>query len=132
MAKTASSLLLSDSQRMGRPEPVACGPTALDEAALVHRREGAVNSRFGAFREILLTALRDLDSIEAEPPVRTHKFRLRDEVRRFEIDLIRAALQKTNGNQKHAAILLGMNATTLQCKIKRFKITVSRSHLDNR
>ena len=132
MAKTASSPLLSERQRIEMPESVACGPTALYEAALLHRREGAVNSRFDAFREILLTALRDLESIGSDPPPRTQKFRLCDEVRRFEIDLIRAALQKTNGNQKHAAMLLGTNATTLQCKIKRYQITIRRSHLDNR
>lgn len=131
MAKTASSQLLSDSQRIGKPEPVACGPAALGEAALAYRREGAVNSRFAAFREILLTALRDLESIGADSQPSVLKFRLRDEVRRFEIDLICAALQKTNGNQKHAAMLLGTNATTLQCKIKRYKITIRRSHLDN-
>lgn len=130
MAKTASSLL-SDGQRIGKPEPVACGSAALGKAALAYRREGAVNSRFVAFREILLTALRDLESIEADSQPSAHKFRLRDEVRRFEIDLICAALQKTNGNQRHAAMLLGTNATTLQSKIKRYKITISRSHLDN-
>jgi transcriptional regulator with GAF, ATPase, and Fis domain len=83
-----------------------------------------------AFREILLTALRDLESIEADSQPSVLKFRLRDEVRRFEIDLICAALQKTNGNQRHAA-MLGTNATTLQSTIKRYKITISRSHLDN-
>ena len=131
MAKTASSQLLSNSQRIGKPEAIACGPAALGDAALAYRREGAVNSRFAAFREILLTALRDLESIEDDSQPRVLKFRLRDEVRRFEIDLICAALQKTNGNQRHAAMLLGTNATTLQCKIKRYKITIRRSHLDN-
>ena len=36
-----------------------------------------------------------------------------DEVRRFEIDLIRRALDQTGGHQSRAARLLGMNATTL-------------------
>ena len=130
MAKTAASQLLSDS-RIGKPERVACGPATLGEAALAYRREGAVNSRFVAFREILLTALLDLESIEADSQPSVLKFRLRDEVRRFEIDLICAALQKTNGNQRHAAMLLGTNATTLQSKIKRYKITINRSHVDD-
>jgi DNA-binding NtrC family response regulator len=39
-------------------------------------------------------------------------------VRRFEIDLIRRALEQTGGHQSRAARLLGMNATTLNSKIK--------------
>jgi DNA-binding NtrC family response regulator len=45
-----------------------------------------------------------------------------DEVRRFEIELIRRALAQTNGHQSRAARLLGMNATTLNSKIKTYNI----------
>ena len=45
-----------------------------------------------------------------------------DEVRRFEIDLIRRALIQTSGHQSRAARLLGMNATTLNSKIKTYNI----------
>ncbi len=45
-----------------------------------------------------------------------------DEVRRFEIDLIRRALDQTNGHQSRAARLLGLNATTLNSKIKAYNI----------
>jgi DNA-binding NtrC family response regulator len=45
-----------------------------------------------------------------------------DEVRRYEIDLIRRALVQTNGHQSRAARLLGMNATTLNSKIKTYNI----------
>ena len=41
-----------------------------------------------------------------------------DEVKRFEIDLIRRALEQTGGHQSRAARLLGLNATTLNSKIK--------------
>src|SRR5215213_1880439 len=41
-----------------------------------------------------------------------------DEVRKFEIDLIRRALEQTGGHQSRAARLLGLNATTLNSKIK--------------
>jgi len=47
-----------------------------------------------------------------------------DEVRRFEIDLIRRALERTGGHQSRAARLLGMNATTLNSKIKTYKINL--------
>lgn len=45
-----------------------------------------------------------------------------DEVRRFETDLIRRALHQTGGHQSRAARLLGMNATTLNSKIKTYNI----------
>jgi transcriptional regulator with GAF, ATPase, and Fis domain len=47
-----------------------------------------------------------------------------DEVRRFEIDLIRRALDQTGGHQSRAARLLGMNPTTLNSKIKTYNINL--------
>ena len=46
------------------------------------------------------------------------------EVRRFEIDLIRRALDQTGGHQSRAARLLGMNPTTLNSKIKTYNINL--------
>lgn len=45
-----------------------------------------------------------------------------DEVSRFEISLIRRALEFTGGHQSKAAKLLGMNNTTLNSKIKVYNI----------
>ncbi len=45
-----------------------------------------------------------------------------EEVRRFETDLIRRALDQTSGHQSRAARLLGLNATTLNSKIKTYNI----------
>jgi DNA-binding NtrC family response regulator len=47
---------------------------------------------------------------------------LRERVLNFEKALILAALEKTDWNQKKAAQLLSINATTLSEKLKRFKI----------
>src|SRR5712672_2893640 len=47
-----------------------------------------------------------------------------DEVRRFEIDLIRRALDQTGGHQSRAARLLGMNPPTLNSKIKTYNINL--------
>ncbi len=47
-----------------------------------------------------------------------------DEVKKFEIDLIRRALEQTGGHQSRAARLLGLNATTLNSKIKTYNIQV--------
>ena len=45
-----------------------------------------------------------------------------DEAKKFEIDLIRRALDQTGGHQSRAARLLGLNATTLNSKIKTYNI----------
>jgi len=45
-----------------------------------------------------------------------------EEVSRFEINLIRRALELTGGHQSRAAKLLGMNNTTLNSKIKAYNI----------
>ncbi len=45
-----------------------------------------------------------------------------EEVKRFEIDIIRRALDQTGGHQSRAARLLGLNATTLNSKIKTYNI----------
>ena len=45
-----------------------------------------------------------------------------DEVKRFEIDLIRRALDQTGGHQSRAARFLGLNATTLNSKIKTYNL----------
>jgi DNA-binding NtrC family response regulator len=47
---------------------------------------------------------------------------LYDEVKKFEIDLIQRALDQTTGHQSRAARLLGLNATTLNSKIKSYNL----------
>lgn len=47
-----------------------------------------------------------------------------EEVRRFETDMIRRALEQTGGHQSRAARLLGLNATTLNSKIKTYNINL--------
>jgi DNA-binding NtrC family response regulator len=47
---------------------------------------------------------------------------LYDEVRRFEISLIKLALDKTGGHQANAARLLNVSPTTLNTKIKVYGI----------
>src|ERR671936_234342 len=54
----------------------------------------------------------------------SHGVNFYDEVRRFEIDLIRRALDQTGGHQSRAARLLGMNPTTLNSKIKTYNINL--------
>jgi DNA-binding NtrC family response regulator len=89
-------------------------------------REAALDSRLEALREVALNLLTEVESLQrAQPPHPDRKLRLHDEVRQFEIDLIRTTLDRTNGNQTRAARLLGVNLTTLNTKVKRYKISFS-------
>ena len=47
---------------------------------------------------------------------------LREEVQRFEISLIQRALTRTHGSQVEAARVLGLKATTLNAKMKRYRL----------
>jgi transcriptional regulator with GAF, ATPase, and Fis domain len=86
------------------------------------RCEIVLNSRLDSLREIALALLTELETLERGAPAVAGKIRLDDEVKRFETDLIRAALDKAHGNQARAARMLGVKKTTLNAKIKRYQI----------
>jgi len=75
-------------------------------------------------REAAITLLREVETLasQQEPQPRLG---LQQEVQRYESELIREALQRTRGNQRRAAKLLGVKVTTLNCKIKRLGIETS-------
>lgn len=70
--------------------------------------------------EALSGAVEALDSVQALDVEEGISFY--DEVRRFEIGLIRTALNMTAGSQRRAAELLRLKATTLNAKIKMYNI----------
>jgi DNA-binding NtrC family response regulator len=73
-------------------------------------------------REAALTLLREVESLASRHPQNNSQLGLQEEVQRYESELIRQALQRTGGNQRRAAKLLGVKVTTLNCKIKRLGI----------
>jgi DNA-binding NtrC family response regulator len=73
--------------------------------------------------EIAREMLRDSEGVSAEIDI-TRGVNFYDQVRKFETDLIRRALDQTNGHQSRAARLLGLNATTLNSKIKTYNIAL--------
>lgn len=77
-----------------------------------------------ALKELALTLLREVEALEgpSQTQEKAGRFCLTDEVHRFESDLIRWALARTNGHQRRAARLLGVKVTTLNAKIKRYRI----------
>jgi len=100
------------------------------EDSLTHQtasilRDEAFESRLSSLRDVALELLNAVESLRST----THdhgdrKLKLHDEVRKFETELINAALIKTSGNQSQAARLLGVKHTTLNAKIKRYRIPV--------
>lgn len=73
---------------------------------------------------VLARALTTILASESECDARQGpNISLRDEVQRFEANLIRSALAYTGGRQRRAARLLGMNVSTLNSRIKRYKIS---------
>src|ERR1044072_588284 len=70
-------------------------------------------------REAALTVLKELEALTNSQSEPERQLGLQEEVQRYEIELIRNALQRTRGNQRRAAKLLGVKVTTLNCKIKR-------------
>lgn len=104
-----------------RPE----GQPTSDVSAVIHLQEASLDNRIEALREIALRLLEKLESLQSARPDRGEgSVKLCDEVQRFEIDLIRSALDRTGGNQVRAARLLGVKPTTLNAKLKRYKISL--------
>lgn len=86
-------------------------------------REPALHSRLDDLRAMARSLLSELESLaQPDPPEPDGKLNLDDELKRYEIGLIRAALAKANGNQTRAARMLGVKLTTLNTKIKRYQI----------
>ncbi len=72
---------------------------------------------------LVLNFLAEVETLGADRHLEIeHGLNLREEVRRFEIDLIKYALQRTRGHQGRAAAPLGVNASTLNAKIKLYQL----------
>ena len=86
--------------------------------------ESSVDVRLNTLRETVLQLLDEVESLAISRPVDIKRgARFSDEVRQFEVSLIRTALGRTSGSQTRAARLLGLKPTTLNAKIKRYGIT---------
>ena len=81
------------------------------------------DSRLSYLKILALSLLREIASAE-EMEAGSDTIDLQAEVRRFETELIRSALIHTGGRQRQAARLLRTKVTTLNTKIKRYKIEI--------
>lgn len=112
MALTQRKLQLLDGQTVYSPAP----ENNLREAV-------NLNKKIEVFKEIADTLLQEVQSLGHHPaPDIKRGIDFYEEVRRFEIDLIRRALDVTDGHQRRAARLLGLKVTTLNTMIKRYAV----------
>ena len=96
-------------------------------------RDEAFDSRLSSLRDVAVELLNAVDCLKQTSTANSnHHLNLDDEVRKFEADLIRAALVRTGGNQARAARLLGVKHTTLNAKIKRYQLLYGSDHRANR
>ena len=95
------------------------GPDAAEQKPA----ETTVDARLNTLRETVLQLLDEVESLAISKPVDIKRgARFSDEVKQFEMSLIRTALGRTSGSQTRAAKLLGLKPTTLNAKIKRYGI----------
>lgn len=108
-----SQAQIQTSLRSTEPRATLFGPVAVRRSTQLHIQ---------ALSELINVALDQLENLQNESKYSDDEpcLNLRDEVRRFEIDLIQRALTRTHGSQVEAARLLGLNATTLNAKLKRY------------
>jgi transcriptional regulator with GAF, ATPase, and Fis domain len=93
--------------------------------------DGMLHNRLELLRELTLSLLTELESLgRSAVPAPDSELSLDDEVKRFEIALIRAALAKAHNNQARAARMLGVKHTTLNAKIKRYQLQIARRSYD--
>jgi len=86
--------------------------------------EFSLDVRLNTLKETALQILDEVESLAISAPVDVKSCAsFSDEVRQFEVSLIRAALGRTSGSQTQAARLLGLKPTTLNAKIKRYNIS---------
>ena len=94
-----------------------------DTAEQAPPADSTVDVRLNTLRETVLQLLDEVESLAISRPVDIKRgARFSDEVRQFEVSLIRTALGRTSGSQTRAARLLGLKPTTLNAKIKRYGI----------
>ena len=97
--------------------------TNVSDSAAQRPSETSVDARLNTLRETVLQLLDEVESLAISKPVDIKSGAcFSDEVRQFEMCLIRTALGRTSGSQTRAAKLLGLKPTTLNAKIKRYGI----------
>jgi len=90
----------------------------------------AAEDRIEALKSLATLLLREVDSLKDVLSFRNfgsiqqidQGINLSNELDRYEIEMIRQAMQRSRGNQRAAAAILGTKVTTLHAKIKRYGV----------
>ena len=101
------------------------GSFVLNESTLPVRIEMLKNVALNLLKEVQV-----LSTLEAADIMQGIKFY--DEVERFERELIMRALELTGGHQVRASRLLGLKVTTLNSKVKRYRIPLPHDAKETR
>ena len=87
------------------------------------KRSRSLSVKVRHIKDLALALLAEAEALGADQhPVSEQGLCLREAVRRFEIELITDALRRSGGNQARAAALLGTKITTLNQKIKQYRL----------
>lgn len=110
---------------MSRTQLTSLRPDEISSRRLLPLQNTLLRNKIAVLSALMTSlhaAVDDLESYQL-PPVEA-ELDFYEEVRRFEISLIKRALRATGGSQIRAARLLKLNATTLNTKIKNYRICV--------
>jgi transcriptional regulator with PAS, ATPase and Fis domain len=84
------------------------------------------------WRDMTAALLNEIKSVSFSNQIKLeNNFDFEEEVKNFEIKLIKQALRKSKGNQKLAAQLLNLKYTTLNAKIKRYSIDLAEQETNH-
>lgn len=109
----------------GDPRHIGGSRLAANENTLPVRIEMLKNVALNLLKEVQV-----LSTLEATDI--TQGITFYDEVERFERELIMRALELTSGHQVRAARLLGLKVTTLNSKVKRYRIPLPHDARESR
>ncbi len=111
---------MEDMWENGKAEMVSSG------SKTDHTPEPTAQSKLEALKQLTVRLLREVQSLTEVHTVSINEgLDFYDEVSRFEIELIQRALLHTSGHQGRAARLLNLKVTTLNSKIKHYKISLN-------
>ena len=101
--------------------------TTTDSQSELERRVQQLTLLAKALASEIETLQRELRGLDPKLEFDNDGIDFYDEVQRYEIELIKTALNKCGGNQTQAARLLRMKSTTLNAKMKHYGLNPVRS-----
>ena len=114
---------MKDAALLDRRENNFAGDTRGVGANHLTLNESALPGQIEMLQKAALTLLKEVQAISTlDAADIVHGIDFYNEVERFERELIMRALELTGGHQVRASRLLGLKVTTLNSKVKRYRI----------